>query len=196
MASRAVILSVLAALVVGGCSDDAQPTERGGPSSSASVATPSPSGESPSDEAGGVEPAAGPRVVITNLDTEVFAYNLPEGDWDIGSEGESAILDTPDGAWFVNGISVLSAGDVALDFYANGTLEFYEQDERKPKRLADRVVGGVKGYVVQGTEAGRLLYVYGGAVGDSSLKLTIEAPRDTPEARGWVESILASAQWL
>ncbi|CAN5417329.1 hypothetical protein BH10ACT3_BH10ACT3_19500 [soil metagenome] len=195
MKSRVLVACVLAMLLLG-CTSTTDPDE-----SDDGGASPTPS----SSTEGPVEPTASPtptlvpttgkQLTISDLDTEVFSYRLPEGRWRPRYNDQGGQLDTSIGTSLITGLASFSAGDVGPRFYVKGRLQYWRGDERKPKQLDDRTVDGVEGYVIEGVGPDGLLYEYGAANGDSFGHIEFEFPRDTPKARAVIESVLASFEW-
>jgi hypothetical protein len=191
---------VLVLGLLAGCSSDPAPDEGGGspgPSptqtssdSTSSAGTPSPE-PTPS-----VEPATGKKLTIPGIEGDVFTFRLPEGDWLIGRAGRAGNLTTGLKYWTIDGGATPAFGSTTLDVGAQGAIENRSLGGPKLSRSDNRVVDGVEGYVVEGKDRSGFTYIYGTVVGDSLAYVQFDFADDSPKAKSWVESVLASVEWL
>lgn len=203
-------LSAALAVVVllGGCGSGpgSEQDDPGSDSPTSASSTPPETPDEATDEATeppteepSVAPATGPELVISHFEDETFRIRLPEGPrWDVSSSGEVASFVDGAGSWTVSGGAVTSAGpSKGLDFYARNAIRMLRSLDGSAERQADLTIDGVEGYVVEGRNVvDSFVWEYGGVVGDSFLYLKLEVPRDTPKVRAWLESMIASAEWL
>jgi len=213
MRSRAPIgvatlsLGLLLGLLTGCSTDssDEEPTGSANPSSAVpsapppTTSTPATSAPTRSEPASPTPtPATGPTITAKDLGTSLLRMKLP-GDvtWRPQPGGDGASADASDGG-FVD-ISVSALGTVpgkTLGYYAQLTVDggknvVYPNLER----VAGREVAGVTGYVAEGT-ADKFSYVFGAVYEDSLVQVAFRFPQDDAEAREWIESALASVEWL
>jgi hypothetical protein len=188
-----VVASLAGTFGLTGCADD----EPSGSAPETSAESPEPATEqdeptSPDESsASSPEPASGREV-----DAEVMTYRLPEGRWELGSGGLTAIRAGADGGcWLIVGTVGDAYADTTLDELGGLTLEL-EPDHDPPLRRADnRTVDGVEGYVVEGTSRAGTYYEWGAVVGDTWVQLEFDFPEDSDRALEWREGVLASIEW-
>jgi hypothetical protein len=193
--SAVAVVAVGFCVVVGltGCADDAPSASDPRPSAEASASSEEgePSVPSTSGSATAPAPASG-RLV----DAEVMTYRLPEGKWDLGSSGLTAIWTGDDvGDWVIVGTVGDAYDDTTLDDLAALTLEGEPDHEPPLRRAGTRTVGGVEGYVVEGSSRDGYYYEWGAVVGDHWVQLEFDLGADDARAEEWVESVLASVEW-
>ena len=191
---------VLVLGLLAGCSSDPAPDEGGGspgPSptqtssdSTSSAATPSPA-PTPS-----VEPATGKKLTIPGLENDVLTFRLPEGDWYLSRAGRAGNLSTGLKSWRIDGGTIPVGDSITLDEGAQAAIENRSFGGPKLSRSDNRVVDGVEGYVVEGKDRSGFTYIYGTVVGDSLAYVQFDFANDSPKAKAWVESVLASVEWL
>jgi hypothetical protein len=193
--SRVAAVGAIAAiaLVMAGCTSGEEPSGEDPPSPTGSTPTGQTSPTtSPSPS---VTPATGPRI-----DAEVAYYNLPEREWSLGREGQSAsYYDEKGYSWDISSGPALAIGR-NLDRMARTSREQASNLYVGVERLPDREVAGVEGYVLEGAnEKGSrgkgLFYEFGTIHGDYIIDIEFDFPEDSPRAREWIESVLASWQW-
>jgi hypothetical protein len=191
-ATVVAVASVGLCAVVGlsGCADDEPSGADPGPSVEASG---SPEEREPSAPPSGSAPApASGRLV----DAEVMTYRLPEGEWDLGSGGLTAIWTGDDvGNWLIVGTVGDAYDDTTLDDLAALTLEGEPDHEPPLRRAGTRTVNGVEGYVVEGSSRDGYYYEWGAVVGAHWVQLEFDLGADDARAEEWVESVLASVEW-
>jgi hypothetical protein len=196
MRSRAPIGVALFALglLLAGCSSDSPDDE---PTRSANPSSTVPSTTSPATPAA-AKPATGPTIIAKDLGKTLLSMHLP-GDvtWRPQPGGDNASTITSDGHSI--DIAVSGLGTVpgkTLDYYAQITIHDGE-DVVYPNlaRVADREVAGVTGYVAEGS-AEKFSYVFGAVHQGSWVQIAFRFPQDDAEAREWIDSALASAEWL
>jgi hypothetical protein len=193
----AVLLPGLLVAVLAGCSSDSDDPGPSRPTStSAAPTTSAPTQTEPPSPT--VTPATGPEIVARNLDDEpVLRLHLPEDiTWRIQPGGDSASGENADDDVVDIGTRVLPTrpGD-ELDEYADLTVDAGSARFPNLERVADREVAGVTGYVAKG-EGEKFSYIFGGIHGDSQVDVTFRFPKDDAQAREWIESSLASVEWL
>lgn len=146
----------------------------------------------------GVTPAAGPEIGASYLDDPVLRVRLPDDlEWRVQPGGDNASANTADGAFVdigVRAVAVVPGDDI--DDYADRTVARDSPLFPALERAEDREVAGVQGYVAEGTGDGKFSYVFGAVNGDAQVDVTFSFPRDDAQARAWIESVLASAEWL
>jgi hypothetical protein len=191
--------AVAAALVLAlaGCSSDDEPSSEptGDGSSSSTGSTPTDGASETSSTSPSVTPATGPRI-----DAEVVSYRLPEADWLLTREGQSAnFFDEAGYSWRISSSPAVAISH-NVERQARSGLELAREDYVGAKRLADRSVAGVEGYVLEaggrrGADRDGLFYEYGTVHGDHTFSIYFEFPENSPRAQEWVESVLASFEW-
>lgn len=190
-AAAALVLALV------GCSSDDDPSGEptGDESSSSAGATPTDEASETSAASPSVAPATGPRI-----DAEVVYYRLPEADWLLGRDGQSAnFYDDAGYTWRISSSPALAISR-SIERLARSRLDLADEDFVGAKRLADRTVAGVEGYVLEagggrGTDRDGLFYEYGTVRGEHLIYIYFELPEDSPKAREWIESVLASFEW-
>lgn len=188
MRSRVFVAATAAAMLalVVGCSSDAEPS---GPDASASSTEPSTEEPSATDTSTGPAPATGQRVEASVLD-----FRLPESArWSLTRGGLSArYFDNDGGIWAV---AVIELGDTpGLDRLARVAEDVQPDLVPKARRLADRTVNGVEGYVLESDGRDRLYYEFGTVYEGQGFSLIFDFP-PSPRARDWIDSVLASVEW-
>jgi hypothetical protein len=196
MNTRAVARASCATFVVAvlaGCSTtegtDAGPSS---PATSSSDAAP----ETPSEPATpDVTPAAGELMLIDGTEGDVFTVRAPEG-WEVSATGASASTTTARGlsSYLLPGARPAFTGDLERQ----ATISLRNQRSEVPGlvRMDNRTVDGVEGFVLEGGAGRELSYRFGAVHEGQVAEVLLELPRDTPEARATIESVLASIQWL
>lgn len=196
MWSRVAVAVLVSGLVAGCSSDDAvapEGTDSPSAETSASPTEPTPVESTPPE----VVPASGVKLTISDLDGEVLEYRLPEsGDWEAGTDGRSANMFTRAGLWRVDSIASASLDGAQLGFYVKSRRAGFPTGDMSPRRVADREVDGVEGYVLESSGSDGLFYEYGAVHDDTYVNVQFTFPVKTPEARDVIESVLASATWL
>ncbi|MDE0778688.1 hypothetical protein [Nocardioides sp.] len=197
MTSRVLVQGLLVLALATGCSSADTTEESGseGPSTSVSPTPVESDPGSPTPEVPEVEPATGERLTVATVERDVFGFNLPEGEWRLTSSGRIGVLETPAGSWNITGGAVDGADGVSLDFLARGERQDFIGLGPKPQRRDDRVVDGIEGYVLEAGGRDGLYYQFGSVLGDNWVTVTFEFTEDSPETRGVIESVLASAAW-
>lgn len=193
MLSR-LIVSMLALMMLVGCGSDDEPSA-GGSSSGATAsgeATPStePSGEAEPE----VAPATGKKLTIEHLGELVASYRAPTRKW--YSTGRSATWSSINGSWYLGGGAGITYPEISLDDAAEIAIENIKGRFAKVKRLDDRTVDGIEGYVIEGGAGKELFYEFGATYEEAFVTISLEIPVDTAAARGVIESVLASFEWV
>ncbi|MFB9311546.1 hypothetical protein [Nocardioides plantarum] len=199
-----LLLGLLMGLLEGCSSDspDDEPTRSADPSSTVpSPTTSAPTSSAPTETEPASPtptPATGPTITAKDLGKTLLRMRLP-GDvtWRPQPGGDNASTNNSDGA-FVD-IAVSALGTVpgkTLGYYAQLTING-GKDIVYPnlERVQGREVAGVTGYVAEGT-ADKFSYVFGAIYQDSLVQIAFQFPQDDAEAREWIESALASVEWL
>lgn len=201
MRSRVCIAAALL-VALAGCSGTDDPGGAGGDpaTSSAAPSDPSSGSGSTSPTAGdGVEPADGQSVHARFL-----TYRLPGGKhWILMRQGLSAYLPSgrPGAFWEVRAFEFQGTHVVDLDQLAGVVLRTMRDDYPALRRVADRTVAGRESFVLEGESKdayGQPAFYYrvGSLVpGGSWASLAFTFPKDTPQARDVIESVLASVRW-
>jgi hypothetical protein len=193
----AVLLLGLLVTMLTGCSSDSDddPGSSDPSSTSAAPTTSAPTQTEPPSPT--VTPATGPEIVARNLDEPVLRLHLPDGaTWRLqpGGDNASATNAAGDSVDIGTGVLPVSPGDDLerfADLRINGDSPLYPD----LKRLEDREVAGVTGYVAEG-KGDQFSYIFGGISGDSQVEVTFRFPKDDAQAREWIEATLASVEWL
>lgn len=200
MNSRALVGAALVLVaVLTGCSSDSDDGPSGSGRSSSTGSTASPDPNSPTTPATPeVEPATGPPIVLEDLGTPVLRLRLPDDlEWTLRGGGDSASAVYPDGTFA--DVETLSAGVVdgkPFGYYADPTAETLEISGPRLRRLDDRTVQGVEGFVLEGKDDEGLTYVFGTVHAGASAVVIFTIPGGEDQARDRIESVLASAEWL
>lgn len=194
MLSRVVLASIVIALVVGCSSGEDTPAEPGRTDASSDSAT---AGASPTESSEPSTPevvaAVGKKLTLQSSG-DVLSFRAPTRKWD--ASGSSASLSTLDGAWYVGGFSGPTFPHVSLDDSADIALDLNRGRFAKLRRVEDRTVSGIDGYVIEGGAGKELYYQFGALYGEVFATIEFELTEDTPEARATIESVLASVEWL
>lgn len=188
--SGALSLLVCAALL-GGCGEDEQDpdAEPGSSSSSPSADDPDPSESTES----AVEPASGEVVRLGSL-----TVTFPQGfdTREASSMGGDVVTgDAPDGDARIAFVAAEDYNrqslDTAVEYAIAAGLWL-----RKPERLEDVKVDGVRMYHLSGPGTGGFTDVqFGAEHGGYDISLTIGAPGPAAERQALIDSILATATW-
>lgn len=192
---------VLLLALVTGCTSDPPKVEGGASGSGSSPTSPASASSEPTETDPpdpGVTPATGPELLLKDLGRPVLRLRLPEEiEWRIQPGGDRASGNYPDGTFA--DITARSTGIVTgkpFGFYAASTAESLEIAGPDLKRLEDRTVQGVRGFVLEGKDQRGLVYVFGALSAGAQVDVIFELPRDGARARTWIEAVLASAEWL
>ncbi|MET0822474.1 MAG: hypothetical protein ABWY58_16035 [Aeromicrobium sp.] len=143
-------------------------------------------------------PATGPMITAKDLDKTLLTMRLP-GDvtWRPQPGGDNASTNDSDGAFIDIAVSAIpTVTGKTLDYYAQASIHD-GKDIVYPNlaRVPDREVAGITGYVAEGT-ADKFSYIFGAVYQDSWVQIAFQFPEDDAEAREWIESALASVEWL
>lgn len=203
MLSRVLLATLVLVLSAGCASDnvDGDPPASPGGSATSSPATPGASTSEPpatpsEPPVPDVVPADGPKLTFSNLDQKVLTLKLPNDMWQATGD-ESSILSTRSGkTYFIDGFANTLVEDADMGAYLRSQKEIYTARGQSPKRGEDRTVDGIEGVTLQESGKDGLFFQYGAQNGTALLTLRFEFPTDTPKDRAWVESVLASAEWL
>jgi hypothetical protein len=192
----ALLLLGLALGQLTGCSTDSD-DEPGSPSPTSTKSSPTETEptEPPSPT---VTPATGPEITAAYRDKPVLRVRLPEeADWRLQPGGDNASTNNAAGDFVdVAVAAILTVPGKDLDFYADLTVDGGKNIVYPHlKRVQDREVGGVPGYVAEGT-GDKFSYVFGAVHQDAHVTISFRFRGDDAEAREWIESVLASAEWL
>lgn len=204
------VLGLVLALALGlltACSSDPSDDEPAAPEPSTSI-TPSTSAPTETEletesSSPTVTPATGPEITLLHLDVPVLKLRLPEGaDWRIQPGDDGASTNNAAGDFVdISGFGLDTVSGKSLGFYANLVIDG-GKDPLYPglERVEGRTVDGVTGYVAEGSAklngVPKFSYVFGAVYGDSHVQVDFQFARDDAEAREWIESTLASAEWL
>ncbi|WP_205475270.1 hypothetical protein [Nocardioides sp. SYSU D00038] len=192
----ALAVAVLLAGVLAGCGDD-EPDEPPAPSSPAtsgpaSSPAPSPSSEPSSPDASPTGASAdGPPATGDRIELDHIAVNLPEGWTKLDQTPRDSYAYDPAGGAALYLLDRTAFGDT--DAAADSVLEGYADRESDLRRLADLEVGGVAGYVLQGSVPSYPFYFEWGAVHGgrlTSVQITFTERPDDPFAV--ISPVLAS----
>ena len=82
-----------------------------------------------------------------------------------------------------------------MDNYATGSQGAALPSDPPRKRVDNRTVAGVEGFVLESRTRRGLFYQYGAIYKKAFVSVTFEFPRDNAQADAWVESVLASVEW-
>ena len=126
----------------------------------------------------------------------MFTFRLPKGDWFISRAGRAGNLSTGLKTWRIDGGATPAFDSTTLDVGAENAIENYSFGGPPLSRSDNREVDGVEGYVVEGKNRSGFTYIYGTVVGDSLAYVQFDFANDSPKAKAWVESVLASVEWL
>lgn len=182
------LCSVAVLLVLFGCSADESADDPG-----SSTSGPAPAASDTAETAGTsatpvpVEPADGPTVEVGPM-----TYRLVDDvEWILSRHGQSAYYGDVEGGWYVSSAKGSAAGP-DLDGLADVAIESVSPP---PERLDDRVLAGVPCYVFERAGRDGLYYQVGAVAGSEWVFLAFEFPVDSPQAREWIEQVLASVAW-
>lgn len=200
MRSRVCIAAVLLAALAG-CSGNDDPTADPSDPASSSAASEASGSDSATNttDAPDVAPADG-RLIRGDL----FSYRLPRGDWDLLMGGRSAYRSDPKlgGDWIISSSEFEQQLAHTIDQVAPNDLRRVRQDHPDARRIDNRTVNGIEGWVFEAhgkNEYGQpsFFYAYGAVAPDgaSLVSLSFEFPKDTPQTREAIESVLASVEW-
>ncbi len=198
MLSRIVLVALVLGLAGGCASDEAgSPGGESAPSASGPADPGATSEVAPSEPATPeVAPATGPSITIRRIDEPVFTASLPDDKWRLSSE-DFAVFSTRLGERYtISGFANTVIGQANMRSYLRFQRETYAPSDQFPERGEDRVVGGVEGVTLLESTKDRFFFQFAAQKGEALLTFKFEFPKDTPRARAWVESVLASARWL
>lgn len=192
---RLVAIALVAAVSIG-CGDSEKPGATPTASSSAPVtASQSPSSEPTPSESSSVPtvaPADGPPIRLPS-----FTGAFPAG-WQIveRTKGSNSAGD-PDpltgGFIYISDLENLGARN--LDEVAAAVMVQYEDEKHPPKRVENRVVDGIEGWVITGNHKGDLIYEFGTLVGGQDVHFTFDYLHAPKDAMAVIDAVLASVQW-
>lgn len=202
-APRMTSLLVAAGLVVAlaGCSDDKGDEPKGSPSSSSGApsATTGDASAPTSDASAEVQPATGPLVSLRNTATLHLPASL---EWSVF--GDKSLVVTIESKDFAPGtedfltIDFTEFPQIDDDLARRAAVSRESQQKAKgiPLKIgANRTIGGVEGYVLEGQGPKGQLYEWGGLDADNVLtQVTFVIPNGL-DVKEWVEPVLASLQW-
>lgn len=192
-------------LAVTGCSSDAGAEPGAGASSGTSdsvsasadpSATASSSAPTSPPSPPAVEPATGRLLTITGPDGPALRFRLPEGDWMLSSGGEAGNLYDPDAGYLRIDSAANPSFDVTLDDAADQAVGNEAGEQPRVRRTANRTIAGVEGYVAEGRGPAGLFYEFGATYGDSVVRIDFRFDTSSATTRGYVESVLATVEWL
>jgi hypothetical protein len=198
MRSR-VCIAALLLVALAGCSDDDPGSGSTGSdataSSSPASASSSPTG---STDPSSSQTSAGAQQVVTDLVT----YELPpDRKWHVQRAGQSASYWPPTGDhWTVFYSDFIGSQPIKADQMAEQDLRSARNEYPDARPASGRTVDGVDGWAIQATKDtfGDPVFHYRfGAVVDDTDWVTIQFtfPKDTPQTRAVIDSVLGSVQW-
>ncbi len=193
------------AVALVGCSDKGEDPE---PAPSPSAGSTSPGGtgseatsepSASSESSASVAPATGQLVTLESTVT----FRLPDGvEWGVYDDKTSAVVidtvDIPEGADDFVHIDATEFPQITDDLaqMAKGARTRQQERHKIPLELTGyRTIGGVSGFVLEGTGDKGQFYEWGGLDANNvltTLVFIVPAGLDVAE---WVEPVLASVQW-
>lgn len=190
-------------LALAACSDDEGDVPKGSPDSSASSGASSDAtsdASAPTSAASAeVQPATGPLVSLRNTATLRLPASL---EWSVYGDKTLVVTieskDFPPGAEDFISIDFTEFPQIddSLARRAAVSRESQQEDTGIPLTIgANRTIGGVEGFVLEGKGPEGQFYEWGGLDADNVLtQVTFEIPNGVDVAE-WVEPVLASLQW-
>ena len=192
----AALLSVVIAVGAGGCTSDDDPAADASPGATTTTATTDDGASDTPTEAPAVEPASGEKAVVG----VTLSLRIPaEGDWSVDDSGGSLVANAliDDVGVTISGSDVLY-DETSIDDAARTVLRTENMGGTdKYRRVENRIVAGVEGWVLEGKDENGRLTQFGTIHKGRIVRIYFVLRTGITKATGdaLISSVLASVEW-